>query len=137
MYFAGEPLYAFGSGLSYTTFTYDNLKISGNKKPGAKDTVQVSVDVTNSGGRDGDEVVQVYVHQQKCGVVQPIKQLKAFKRIHLAKGQKQTVTFPLAIGDWAYWDVKTHSAVVEPGAFDVMVGASSADIRLKSQVRIY
>lgn len=137
MYFTGKPLYAFGSGLSYTSFTYDNLRISPHKKLGANDAVNVSVDVTNRGTRDGDEVVQVYVHQQKCGVIQPIQQLRAFERIYLAKGQKRTVTLPLRVKEWAYWDVKTHSSVVEPGSFDIMVGASSDDIRLKTQVRVY
>jgi beta-glucosidase len=135
MYFSGKPMYAFGSGLSYTTFAYQNLKVSA-KKLGANDTVEVSVDVTNSGARDGDEAVQVYVHQQKCGVKQPIKQLRAFQRVHLAKGQKQTVTLPLTVKDWAYWDVKTHAFVVEPGAFDILVGASSTDIRAKTQVYV-
>ncbi|MBZ5562568.1 MAG: glycoside hydrolase family 3 C-terminal domain-containing protein [Acidobacteriia bacterium] len=135
MYFSGEPLYAFGSGLSYTTFAYHNLKVSA-KKLAANVTVEVSVDVTNSGTRDGDEVVQVYVHQQKYRVKQPIKQLRAFQRVHLAKGQKQTVTLSLAVKDWAYWDVKTHAFVVEPGAFDILVGASSADIRAQAQVYV-
>jgi beta-glucosidase len=94
------------------------------------------VDVANAGSRDGDEVVEVYVHQQKCSVKQPIKQLKAFERIHLKKGQRQTVTLPLAVRDWAYWDVNTHAFVVEPGVFDVMVGASSADTNPKTEVRV-
>ena len=135
MYFAGEPLYPFGWGLSYTNFKYNNLRVS-NRNVRSNDTLQVSVDVANVGSRDGDEVVEVYVHQQKCSVKQPIKQLKAFERIHLKKGQRQTVTLPLAVRDWAYWDVNTHAFVVEPGVFDVMVGASSADTNPKTEVRV-
>jgi beta-glucosidase len=135
MYFAGEPLYPFGWGLSYTNFKYNNLRVS-NRNVHSNDTLRVSVDVANAGSRDGDEVVEVYVHQQKCSVKQPIKQLKAFERIHLKKGQRQTVTLPLAVRDWAYWDVNTHAFVVEPGVFDVMVGASSADTNPKTEVRV-
>ena len=133
MYFGGEPLYAFGSGLSYTTFAYSNLKLSANRV-GAEYTLRVSVDVTNTGGHDGDEVVQVYVHQQKCGVKQPVKQLRAFRRVHLTKGEKQTVSLPLTVKDWAWWNTKAHRFVLESGAFDILVGAASDDIRVKSQV---
>jgi len=107
------------------------------KKSGANDALVTSAEVGNTGGRGGDEVVQVYVHQQKCGVRQPIQQLRAFRRVHLSAGQKQTVTLSMPVKDWAYWDVKTHALVLEPGAFDILVAASSADVRAQTQVHVH
>ena len=98
--------------------------------------LNISVDVKNTGKRAGDEVVQLYVHQEKSSVKRPAKELRGFQRISLKPGEKKTITLTLATEKLAFWDEKTHGFVVEPGAFDVMMGASSADIRLKDQVEV-
>jgi beta-glucosidase len=129
MYLNGAPLFPFGHGLSYTTFQYDGLKFSANQIK-ADGSLNVSVDVTNTGKLAGDEVVQLYVHQAKSSVKRPGKELRGFQRISLQPGEKRTVTLALPGGKLAFWDEKTHAFVVEPGAFEVMVGASSGDIRV-------
>jgi beta-glucosidase len=135
MYLKGEPLFAFGHGLSYTTFKYGNLKLSADQvKPDAQ--VTVSADITNTGRRAGDEVPQLYVHQVKSSVPQPAKELRGFERLHLQPGETKTVTFPLAAARMAYWDETTHGFVVDPGAFDILIGASSADIRLQTRLTV-
>jgi beta-glucosidase len=135
MYLNGEPLFPFGHGLSYTTFKYGNLKLSAEKIKAAG-KVEVSVDVTNNGSRAGDEVVQLYVHQVKSSVKRPVTELRGFQRIGLQPGETKTVSLTLPAAKLAFWNEKTHRFVVEPGAFDVMVGASSADIRLKDQIEV-
>ena len=135
MYVNGEPLFSFGHGLSYTTFKYSGLKLSADKIK-ADGKLNISVDVKNTGKRAGDEVVQLYIHQEKSSVKRPAKELRGFQRISLKPGEKQTVVFTLPAEKLAFWDEKTHGFVVEPGAFDVMMGASSADIRLKDQVEV-
>ena len=135
MYLNGPPLYPFGHGLSYTKFNYDHLKVSSESiKTG--ETVNVSVDVSNTGDRAGDEVVQLYVHQVKASVKRPAEELRGFQRIGLRPGETQTVTFSLPAEKLAYWNDRTHGFVVEPGAFDLLVGASSADIRLNGQINV-
>lgn len=137
MYFKGDPLYPFGHGLSYTTFAYKNLSLSSKTlAPGGK--VTVSCDVSNSGGKEGDEVVQAYVHVNDGTVIRPIKQLVNFERIHLKPGETKTASFELSHDDQAlrYWDEEKYEFVVTPGAVDVMIGASSADIRLKDQIQL-
>jgi beta-glucosidase len=127
-YFQGEPLYAFGHGLSYTSFAYDNLRTSAERL--VRDgTVTVSVDVRNSGDRAGDEVVQLYVSYPESEVDRPRKQLVGFSRIHLQPGEKTTVRLPLEASDLAYWDAEYDRWVVEARPVRLLVGASSADIR--------
>jgi beta-glucosidase len=135
MYVNGEPLFPFGHGLSYTTFKYSGLKLSSDKVK-ADGKVNISVEVTNTGKRTGDEVVQLYVHQVKSSVKRPAKELRGFERISLTPGEKKTITLSLPMKKLEFWDEKAHGFVVEPGAFDVMIGASSADIRLKGQVEV-
>jgi beta-glucosidase len=135
MYLNGEPLFPFGHGLSYTTFSYGNLKLSADKIKTDGD-VQVSVEIKNSGARAGDEVAQLYVHQEKSSVKVPVKMLRGFQRINLQPDETKTVTFTLPAAKLAIWDETTHGFVVKPGTFDVMVGASSADIRLKNQIEV-
>ena len=135
MYVKGEPLFAFGHGLSYTQFAYSNLQLSAKQIPAAG-KVTVSVDVENMGKRAGDEVVQLYVHDVACSVPRPGKELRGFERITLNAGEKKTVTFTLPAEKLAFWDEKTHGFVVEPGLFDIMVGSSSDDIRVKGQVEV-
>lgn len=124
----GKPLFPFGHGLSYTTFVYENLRIE-PAAPRGSEPVQVRVDVTNSGERAGDEVVQLYLHDELASLSRPVKELKGFTRIALAAGERQTVTFTLTAEHLGMWN-RAMQFVVEPGTFRVMVGASSEDIRL-------
>ena len=125
-----KPLYPFGYGLSYTTFEYSNLQIVPNDKQ-----FNVRCTVKNSGNYDGDEVVQLYLHDNIASTVQPLKQLKQFKRIHLASGETQTVTFQLTTDDLAIIG-KDMKSIVEPGTFTIMVGTSSEDIRLTGTLKV-
>jgi beta-glucosidase len=134
-FFKGEPLYPFGHGLSYTTFSYANLKTSG-ESAGPNDTVTVSVDVTNSGKRPGDEVVQMYVEHVGSAVERPIRDLRGYRRLTLAPGETKTVQLPLPISTLAYWDESGHRWIVEPDQVQIRVGASSADLRLARTIQI-
>lgn len=127
MYLKDAPLYPFGYGLSYTSFKYGNLKAA--DKLNAKDSLSISIDVTNTGARDGDEVVQLYVKHQKSKVERPVKELKAFKRATIRAGETQTVQLKLAAADLAYWDVRKKKFVVESEPVQLMIGSSSADIK--------
>ena len=129
-----SPLYEFGFGLSYTKFTYNNLQIDPRQGRPQGD-VKVSVDVKNSGEREGDEVVQLYIHHVTASVAMPVKQLKGFRRISLRPGEARNVTFILTPEDLAILNQDMHW-VVEPGPIDIMVGASSQDIRLKGSVQV-
>jgi beta-xylosidase len=118
-----EPLFPFGFGLSYTTFAYSNLKVSPEKiRP--TDNAKVSVTVTNSGKRPGDEIVQLYIRDLVSSVTRPIMELKDFKRISLAPGESKAVEFVITPDKLSFLDLNMKS-VVEPGWFDIMVGTSS------------
>jgi len=135
MYFKGEPLYPFGYGLSYTTFGYANLRTSGPRM--AKDgAITVSVDVTNTGKHAGDAVVQLYVKHLKSKVEMPREELEGFQRVTVAPGETKTVEIPLKALQLAYWDVKKNGWVVEAEPVDVMIGDSSADIKLTKTVPV-
>jgi beta-glucosidase len=121
------PLFPFGHGLSYTTFAYDNLRLSAPKVR-MSDTLTVSVEVANTGDRAGDEVVQMYVQDEVGSVTRPLKELKAFSRITLQPGERRTVTFRLRSDDLAFYDAAARR-VVEPGFFKVFVGTSSTSVR--------
>lgn len=123
----GEPLFPFGYGLSYTKFDYSNIKVEPNRIP-VNGKVTVSVDVKNSGAVKGDEVVQLYMHDEQASVARPLKELRGFSRVTLEPGQTKTVTFTLAKPQLAMWN-REMKFVVEPGVFKVMVGASAKDIR--------
>jgi beta-glucosidase len=118
-----EPLFPFGYGLSYTTFKFDNLKVDPPQIMQAG-TAKVSIDVTNTGTREGDEVPQFYIHQRVASVTQPVMQLKGFERIALKPGEKRTVTFTVTPDMLSILNIDMHR-VVEPGVFDMMVGPSS------------
>jgi beta-glucosidase len=135
MYFQGKPTFPFGHGLSYTSFAYSNLKISPATMTAAQ-TPTVTVDVKNSGQMAGDEVVQLYVHEEKCSVPQPIKKLADFQRIHLNPGETKTVSLTLKPISLSIYDVEKKGFVVEPGAFDVLVGSSSEDIRQQTHLDV-
>jgi beta-glucosidase len=125
------PLFPFGHGLSYTSFDYANLNIEPDG-----DDFAISLDVTNSGERDGSEIVQVYVHDVKSSLVRPEKELKAFAKVALAAGETKRVTLPLMRDALAFYNPARHDWMVEAGAFIVLVGASSADIRLQANLTI-
>jgi beta-glucosidase len=135
MYLNGEPLFPFGHGLSYTTFEYGNLNLS-SARIKADGKVNVSLEVANTGKLAGDEVVQLYVHQVKSSVKRPAKELRGFQRIGLQPGGKKLITFTLPAEKLAFWDEQTHGFVVAPGKYDVMVGASSADVRVQHQIEV-
>lgn len=134
-YYTGDPLYPLGHGLSYTSFRYGTLR-TGASTVDQRGTVRVAVDVTNTGPRAGDEVVQLYTHQRASRVEQPIKALRGFQRVHLEPGQRKRVTFTLAASDLRFWDVTRDRWVVEDATHDLLVGASSADIRATGQLRV-
>jgi beta-glucosidase len=131
LYYQGHPLYAFGHGLSYTSFRYANLRTSTSGG-----TVTVTVDVTNTGRRAGDEVVQLYTHQRESRDTVPVKQLRGFQRVALAPGQTKTVRLTLRLADLAHWDVTRGRWVVESSDYDILVGASSTDIRQRDTLRV-
>ncbi len=133
MYFRHNPLYPFGYGLSYTTFKYSDLRLSSKTLP-ANGKITVSVNVTNTGRRNGDEVVQMYVKHLDSKVSRPIEALKGFERIHIPVGQTRTVTFPLTAKALAYW---AHGGWrVEHDHVQIRIGASSADIRQKVEITV-
>ncbi len=132
MYLKGKPLFAFGHGLSYTTFKYGKLELS-DKQVARDGKLTASLGLTNTGQREGDEVVQLYVHEVNPAVKRPIQELRAFERISLKPGETKKVTFTLPAEKLAYYDESAHSFVVKPGVFDVLVGSASDDIRAKDQ----
>lgn len=131
---SGRALFPFGHGLSYTKFTYSNLRVTPREIP-AGGKAEISVDVHNDGGRRGDEVVQLYLHDPVASVTRPIKELRGFKRITLDPNETKTVHFEIGKEELSFLDQKMKS-VIEPGTIDVMVGSSSDDIRVKSSFEI-
>ena len=132
MYFDGSVDWAFGHGLSYTTFDYSNLKITGTIPGGP---LTIAADIRNGGKRAGDEVVQLYVRDVEASLKRPKKQLMGFERITLRPAETRTVSFTVPPEAFAFWDETRKAWIVEPGAFEVMVGSSSADIRLKGEAK--
>lgn len=133
MYLRSKPLYPFGYGLSYTTFQYSDLRLSSTTMP-ANGKIAVSVKVTNTGKRNGDEVVQMYVKHLDSKVSRPIEELEGFERINIPAGQTRTVSFPLTAKALAYWDGSGWR--VERDHVQIRVGASSADIRQKAEIAV-
>jgi beta-glucosidase len=130
-----EPEFCFGHGLSYTEFKYGKPQVTPAQiAPDGEATV--SVEVKNTGKRAGDEVVQLYVHDVKSSVPQPPKELKGFARVSLQPGESKTVNLTLPAAQLAYYNVTTHGFVVEPGAYELMVGSSSRDIRGKARLDV-
>ena len=128
LYTREKPLYAFGHGLSYTSFRYGDLRRTNSG---------YEVKVTNTGSRAGDEVVQLYTHQRSSRDKMPVKQLRAFQRVSLAPGATRTVKLAFKVSDLAHWDVTRGRWVVETATHDVLVGASSADIRARGALRVH
>ena len=130
MYFTNQALFPFGHGLSYTTFGYSNLVCSVQTNT-PDSLLRVSVDVWNTGTVAGAEVAQVYVHDAASSVVQAIKKLVGFQKVYLTPGQKQTLNFRVSVDQLSYYDaVNAHDFIVDSGNYNLMVGSSSADIRL-------
>jgi beta-glucosidase len=135
-YFGGQPLYPFGHGLSYTRFTYSGLQVS-RAAVGPGDAFDVSLTIKNTGARAGDEVVQLYARAVAPKRPMPIKSLRGFERVALPPGQERRVTFRLSpAGDLSHYDEGRRAFAVDPGEYELQVGASSHDIRLAGRVRV-
>ena len=129
---ATEPLYAFGYGLSYTTFAYSGLKVVRQDDGSCR----VSFDVRNTGRRDGAEVAQLYVSDLAASVPRPVRELKGYEKVFLKRGETKRVEILLPHDAFAFYDTVRHDFVVEPGDFLIQVGASSRDLRLKGTIRV-
>ena len=119
-----SPLFPFGHGLSYTTFAYSNLRVNKSDVK-AGESVEVTVDIENTGKRAGEEVVQLYIHQRSGSASRPVRELKGFERIALAPGEKRTLRFTLGKAELTYWSSAAKGWVLEPATFDVWVGGDS------------
>jgi len=129
-YFSGKPEFAFGHGLSYTTFKFQNGKLE-SKKIAANGTVKVAFAVKNTGKLEGDEVAQVYYRHVNSAVPQARLALCGFVRVHLKRGEAGKVTVEIPAERLRYWDAEKKQYVVEPGNYEFLIGPSSDDIRLK------
>jgi beta-glucosidase len=130
-----EPLFPFGFGLSYTTFEYSGLRIlPARASSGSK--IKVHVDIRNNGKRNGKEVVQLYIRDIEAGLPRPPKELKSFQKIFLKPGQKTTLRFELGKEAWSYYNPALKGWVAEPGEFEILIGSSSRDIRLRGQFHL-
>lgn len=127
-YFKGDPLFPFGYGLSYTTFNYGNIKLEQTIKVG--ETAKIIVPVTNTGNRDGEEVVQVYLKKQE-DAEGPVKTLRAFKRVQIPAGKTVNVELELTPKQLEWWDTQTNTMRTLAGNFDIMVGGNSKDTELQ------
>ncbi len=130
-----EPQFCFGHGLSYTEFRYGKVTVT-PRRVAPDGSITVNLPVENIGSRAGDEVVELYTHQVKASVPRPRKELRGFARVSLEPGEKKAVAVNLSATQLAFYDVKRHQFVVEPGAFDILVGSSSRDIRGKCQLEV-
>ncbi|MOA08665.1 Periplasmic beta-glucosidase precursor [compost metagenome] len=128
------PQYAFGYGLSYTSFKYDNLKLSAD----AMDTqgkIEVSFSITNIGKYAGEEVAQLYLRDEFASLVRPVKELKDFKKILLQPGETKEINFTIDKEKLSFYDQKLQW-IAEPGTFQIMIGSASDDIRLNSKIEL-
>lgn len=130
-----EPIFPFGHGLSYTEFEYSNLRLSADSF-GEDETLDVTVTITNTGERTGKEIVQLYIHEHTSRFPRAVRELKDFAKVELAAGESRDVTLQVVGKDLAQWDTGVHGWVVNPGAFDVLVGASSRDLHLQATVNV-
>jgi len=134
-YFDSIPLFPFGFGLSYSTFDYQDVSLS-KSTAGEKDTIAVKVNIRNSSHYTGDEVVQIYIRQPDGIEGQPIKALKAFNRVNIPAGQLKTVELLLLVSQLRHFEPKEGDYVVSKGKYELQIGASSADIRLKQSLEV-
>jgi beta-glucosidase len=130
-----KPLYPFGYGLSYSKFQYSNLRISNSPCYVGEDVV-VSVDITDSGAIAGDEVAQLYVHENNPPVPRPVKELRGFARVNIAAGATRTVSFTLREREFAYWDTTRNAFYAQPDDYTVYVGSSSANLPLTGTITL-
>lgn len=130
-----SPLFAFGHGLSYTEFEYGTPSID-SRSMTPEGSVTVSVEVTNTGSREGKETVQFYIGDRKASLPRPVKELKGFEKVSLKPGESTVVTFTIDSGDLSYFDPERHEWIAEPGAFDAYIAAASDDIRGKVSFRL-
>ena len=121
---SSAPLFPFGYGLSYSSFAVQHLKVSKDSIQAAG-SIEVSVDLENTGQRSGEEVVQLYTHQRAGSASRPVRELKGFTKISLKPGEKKTVTLQLDTNDLGFWSPQTHHWSIEPGVFDLWVGTDS------------
>ena len=135
MYFHGSPLFPFGYGLSYTTFAYSNLQTSASRLFPGK-SIDVSVQVQNTGQRSGDEVVQMYVQHIHSKIPMPDLELEGFQRVNVPAGQKKTVVMPLTEKSLMYWDTSKRQWSLKRGKVKIMVGSSSRDIKLSKVIGV-
>jgi beta-glucosidase len=135
MYFKGMPLYPFGYGLSYTAFEYANLRVTPSALS-TKASINISVEVKNTGARAGEEVVQLYARHLNSSVARPQIELKGFTRVPLRAGEKRVVQMTLPAARLAYWNAEKHRFEVEPDKIEIAVGGSSADLRLRKTVQV-
>lgn len=135
MYSKTEPLFPFGHGLTYTTFEYSSMKTD-KKVIRLGDTVNVTLQLKNTGSFNSDEVVQLYVSFPESRIERPAIALKGFSRVHVVKGEEKTVTIPLDAGELTYWDTEKHAFVLEKGKVILHVGASSADLRMNVEIAV-
>ena len=130
-----DVAFPFGYGLSYTTFAYSNLKLS-MENPTEKDTVMVSADVTNTGKSAGKEVVQLYIRDLTGSAIRPEKELKGFEKVFLEPGETKTVTMELNKRSFAWYNTELHDWFAASGDYEILVGASSRDIRLTETLHL-
>jgi len=135
LYLNSKPAYAFGFGLSYTTFKYANLKLSRTSTV-IGEKIIATLDVTNTGDRDGDEVVQGYVTALRSSVAMPKRQLWAFQRVAIPHGQTRLVTLAFDTANFGHWDKAQQRFVVEPGEFAIQAASSSDNVRLQKVVKL-
>ncbi|MEP7095985.1 MAG: fibronectin type III-like domain-contianing protein, partial [Flavobacterium sp.] len=134
-YFKGKPLYAFGHGLSYTTFKYNSIET--NLETIAKNSeVKVTVSVTNSGNKEGDEVIQLYIKQLGSKVERPGKELKSFQRVFFKAGETKNVTLTLKAKDLQYWNVAKQQFELENNMIEICVGSASDKLLLTKKITV-
>jgi beta-glucosidase len=129
-----EPLFPFGFGLSYTTFEFSNLKVGRWRANGSGPPVEINLAVKNTGSRGGAEVVQLYIHEDNPMIDRPVRELKRFQRVELKPGESKTIQFTLDRAALSYWSAEKRDWVADPGTFEIQVGSSSRDIRLRAHL---
>ena len=130
-----EPLYAFGFGLSYTTYEYSNLNLE-NQSIKVGEKLNLKIDIENTGAIDGKEIVQVYVRDVESSVKRPLKELKDFKKVSIDAGGKKTVYFTLTDRDFSFWDATSKDWKIEPGQFEILIGSASNNILASAKLEI-